>query len=187
MAPKEIFVPLIFNNNYLISNYGQVIRSKSRWKSLENKPVAFRSGGYKKRYLRVSICNKDYYIHRLVLEHFSGPCPSKDYQCAHLDGNSKNNYIGNLKWCTPLENSSHKILHGTSGKGELNSMAKISNSDTLLIITSYQLISSKQFAEHFNVSQSLICGIASGKIRYNSEYKNVYKINSIIAKKRMAS
>lgn len=128
MSFEEIFVPIAFNKNFMISNHGTVIRIKSRHKSKDGLALPFRPGGYKKKYNRVSINNKDYYVHRLVLEHFVGECPI-GYQCAHLDGNPRNNFVKNLKWTTPKENSQHKIIHGTSGVGSKNSMALLKEND----------------------------------------------------------
>lgn len=52
-------------------------------------------------------------VHALVLAAFVGPRPN-NLQCAHLDGDSLNNTLSNLKYVTAQENNSHKIAHGTS-------------------------------------------------------------------------
>lgn len=71
-------------------------------------------------------------VHTLVLTTFVGPCPD-GMQCRHLDGNTENNHINNLAWGTIAENHNDKILHGTSGKGEKNSSAKLKAADVLEI------------------------------------------------------
>lgn len=179
-ASDEIWKPFKYDPDYLISSHGTV-------KSISNKMLCFRLGGYKRKYLRIGIKNKDYYVHRMVLEHFYGPCPT-GYQCAHLDGNPKNNNINNLKWVTPKENSFHKILHGTSGKGQFNSMAKITDEEWKEILISYSNgMSSKELATKFNLSGSSITGIVTGKIRFNENFIEIYTKNKIIAKKWIAT
>lgn len=49
-------------------------------------------------------------IHRLVLETYVGPCP-KDMECRHLNGNSSDNRLKNLKWGTMKENRKDKVKH----------------------------------------------------------------------------
>lgn len=70
------------------------------------------------------------YLHRIIAEAFHGKCPD-GMQCRHLDGNKNNNSASNLCWGTRLENANDKILHGTSGMGELNNMAKLNESNVL--------------------------------------------------------
>lgn len=90
-----------------------------------------------KRYHSITLCgaNSDKRIrkvHVLVLEAFTGPCPS-GCQCRHIDGNPENNRISNLAWGTSLENNQDKILHGTSSRGERGSKAKLTNEDVIEI------------------------------------------------------
>lgn len=63
-------------------------------------------------------------IHSTVLESFESKRPD-GFQCAHLDGNKRNNCLTNLKWVTPKENTSHRIIHGTHGIGVKNPRATI--------------------------------------------------------------
>lgn len=51
-------------------------------------------------------------IHRLVLLAFVGPLP-QGMQTRHLNGDSQDNRLANLKYGTPLENTSDKFAHGT--------------------------------------------------------------------------
>lgn len=74
-----------------------------------------------KGYLSVCLCkngiSKRFYIHRLVLEAFVGPCPP-DMECRHFpDSNPANNYLNNISWGTPEENAKDKEAHGTNGQG----------------------------------------------------------------------
>lgn len=63
-------------------------------------------------------------VHRVVLTVFDRP-PKKGEECRHLDGNSLNNHISNLKWGTAKENTYDKLDHGTFVRGELVPNAKL--------------------------------------------------------------
>lgn len=178
----EVFKKLSFDEDYLISNYGRLLRVKSRWSSKVNKFLEYRVGGYKKQYLRFGIKDKDYYVHRLVLEEFFGPQPV-GMQAAHLDGNPKNNHISNLAWVTPKENSSHKILHGTSGKGSKNAMAKISEFDVLQIRKMYSNgVHPKEIAKKFKIKNVTV--IATGRAWKHISTPELVIKNKEIAKTR---
>lgn len=71
-------------------------------------------------------------IHRLVLETFTGLKP-KGLQTGHLNGIRTDNRLENLKWVTPLENSSHKKLHGTFQYGETASQSKLTEKQVIKI------------------------------------------------------
>lgn len=88
--------------NYFISNFGNV---KMKKKYI----FPFYAGGY----LLVT-CNKiKYQIHKLVLKyHLKVKYNTNDLIIDHLDGNKKNNYIGNLEWVTHSINSKRAIING---------------------------------------------------------------------------
>jgi len=103
------------------------------------------------------------YVHRLVLEAFVGPCP-EGMQCRHLDGDKTNNSLSNLKWGTPSENNSDKVLHGTDDRGDKHVNRKLSSRrvgkirDMLKMGTNQGLI-----ADIFGVSPTMISFIKTGK------------------------
>lgn len=68
------------------------------------------------------------FIHTLVLETFTSPCPS-GMECRHLDGDKTNNHVSNLAWGTRAENSHDKISHGTSNHGQRNHRSKLIDDD----------------------------------------------------------
>jgi hypothetical protein len=61
-------------------------------------------------------------LHRLVAEHFLGPCPVH-HECSHLDGNKANCRVDNLVWETHLKNMHRCYEHGTAPVGEKNPRA----------------------------------------------------------------
>ncbi len=78
-------------------------------------------------YLTITI-RKRWFVHRLVLEAFVGPCPEY-MECRHIDGDKTNNHTSNLVWGTHLENMEDiKRYGGTVGGprlGEVNGSAKL--------------------------------------------------------------
>jgi HNH endonuclease len=81
-------------------------------------------------------------VHSLILMAFVGPRP-KGFHAAHLDGNPRNNTLKNLKWASPKENSSHRILHGTLPFGSKVKAAKISEKDVMWLRKNYKFIKNK--------------------------------------------
>lgn len=51
-------------------------------------------------------------VHTLVLTAFDGPRPD-GLECRHLDGNPDNNWLSNLRWGTPSQNTHDAVRHGT--------------------------------------------------------------------------
>lgn len=98
---------------YYISNIGEVYSTRhcsslTKMVLKEDKDGYLEVGLYKnkKRYFRR--------VHRLVLEAFSDN-PNKLSQVNHKDGNTKNNNISNLEWCSCQDNLLHsfRVLHRT--------------------------------------------------------------------------
>jgi hypothetical protein len=95
-------------------------------------------------------------VHGLVLETFVGPRP-EDMSCRHLDGNKRNNQLGNLRWGTALEQSDDNRRNGVSNAGSRNGMSRLSEGDVLAINTAalagaYR----KGLAKKFDVSLATI-------------------------------
>ena len=105
---------------YMFSADGDVITLKKRIARRMNpsKTGVYRTIRIKDRGGKYRTC----YVHRLLSEIFNGPCP-EGMECRHLDGDPENNNCNNVKWGTRLENARDRVVHGTSGKGEGNTMA----------------------------------------------------------------
>ncbi len=95
-----------YEGEYQISNYGRVKsfkfgRTPIRRPSLHN-------GGYLRVILSKNNITKCRFIHILVAQHFI-PNPENKH---HIDGFKFNNFVGNLEWATPVENSQHSLKMG---------------------------------------------------------------------------
>lgn len=99
---------------YAISRCGQTISLKygkiKVWKQHKKDSGHHYVIGYLNR-VQIS-----YFVHRLVLEMFIGPCPY-GLECRHLDGNPSNNRVENLMWSTRIANQRDRDKHGTSNLG----------------------------------------------------------------------
>lgn len=116
---KEIWKDIPnYEGLYKISNFGNIkryIKTQNKWK---NKKITENKDGYYITSLSKNDKKKVYLIHRLVAETF---IPDKNkyklmlweekekidvekLQINHIDENKKNNFIGNLEWCTNLYN-----------------------------------------------------------------------------------
>lgn len=92
-----------YENKYQVSNLGNVYSYKHK-RIL--KPYVVRKG-----YLRVDLFDKNFTrrhqkVHRLVATAFI-PNPENKPQINHIDGNTGNNVVTNLEWCTNDENQKH--------------------------------------------------------------------------------
>lgn len=104
----EIFKTIEEFPNYMISNFGNIIKTKSG----NQLTKVMNDRGYNQ--IRFCINGKTYKkkIHRLVANAFI-PNPNKLPEINHKDGNKSNNTVSNLEWCTRKQNMEHasKILH----------------------------------------------------------------------------
>lgn len=168
-----------FENYYQVSNFGRV-------KSLERKikdnigrmqtikeKILKPGPSNKYDHLYVILCKNRKrvmrYIHRLVLEAFDRPCP-KGLECRHLDGDSQNNHISNLKWGTHKENMQDRIVHNTSNRGEKSGVSKLNNLQVRIIKKYFKLDNSygaaKFLTEVFKVHKTSISLIKNKKRWY---------------------
>jgi hypothetical protein len=85
------------------------------------------------QYCRVRLCDAAkgqrgwFYVHRLVLEAFVGPCPEGMVAChnSRRAGALELNTLANLRWDTRSANEADKVRHGTSIRGTSHPLAKL--------------------------------------------------------------
>lgn len=104
-------------------------------------------------------------VHRLVLIAFAGP-PGEAQECAHCDGDPRNNTLRNLRWASRKENCADRELHGAQPRGSRHGMASLTESDVLKIRAEYK-------REGYHKSNAKILAT-----RYGTTYKNILQVLS---------
>ena len=97
------------------------------------------------------------WVHRLVLEAFTGPCPD-GFEAAHNDGNPSNNSIDNLRWTTHADNQDDRQIHGTVPQGITHGRSKLTEDDVRYIRKSRQMHGTyaSDLAAEFGVTKSTV-------------------------------
>ena len=137
-------------NAYLVSSHGRVRSLKRSGKILPPRPG-------KRGYLRVSlrVDNKGSYrlVSRLVLMAFRG-IPANGIEADHINKNTSDNRLTNLRWVSRAENQRHRI----SPRGEDNCNAKLTDEIVRDIRTMYDSgrYSQLGLAREFGVSGTAI-------------------------------
>ena len=143
-------LPVKSHPGYWVSNSGRVLSEKTN-KFL--KPAVYCKAGLLSVALLRDGVQKSFSVHRLVLDAFVGPRP-EGMECRHLNGNPKDNSLGNLKWGTPKENSEDAIAHGTWAHGERSGSAKLTEAKVMSARALYAtgLYSMRKLARMFGIS-----------------------------------
>ena len=100
------WIKLSSNENYAINTDGEVANLKTG---------LLVRGSERNGYLRITIRNKQYSIHRLVWETFNEPIP-EGYYIDHIDGNKSNNALSNLRLVTQSDNMKNAMKNGHKGQ-----------------------------------------------------------------------
>lgn len=102
-------------------------------------------------------------LHQIVASAFLGSCP-KGYEINHKDSDKRNCSPNNLEYVTHQENQAQAINNGLYKRGRELPQAKLSEEDVREIRRLRGVISQRQLAKQFNVSQPLIKEIQLGRI-----------------------
>lgn len=163
----EIWKPIAGCSGYEISNQGRVRSYLTMGRGSQISPtpqritkLINRENRYMIATLRIKGKYKSFYIHRLVLEAFVGPCPDGLEAC-HNDGDNFNNHLSNLRWDTHISNCLDRTNHGVPPppvmRGEDHPMAKLTGYQVLQIRELLCLGNTpKQLADSFKVTDGTI-------------------------------
>ena len=111
---KEIYMPIDDFPTYEVSNYGNV-KNKKTGRILRP--------GLRKGYEFVNLCDrinkpKKFQIHRLVLMTFEGKSKDENQKYVdHIDNDSLNNCLFNLRWCSHQENMFNQSINTINTSG----------------------------------------------------------------------
>jgi hypothetical protein len=107
----EIYKPIMgFEDDYAVSNYGNVLSTKSTRRRRQLK-LALTVWGYPFACLCKNNKRHSLVVHRIVWQAFHGKIEN-GLQINHIDGNKKNNRLENLELVTAQENSIHAVKTG---------------------------------------------------------------------------
>lgn len=130
----------------------------------------------KNGYCRVQLKGKDFYIHRLVAEHFLDN-PFKLNQVNHKDEDKNNNSVINLEWCSQKYNNSYgsrltRVSLKKRGKTINNKeIYQLNLNDEVL--NEYQ--SATEASKNLGIDNSHICKVANGKAKTAGGFKWKWK------------
>jgi hypothetical protein len=165
----EIWKDMIdFEGMYKVSNLGR-IKSLARYRKgkvkyyLKEKILKQTLYGIGKGYLYTNLANsKTYYVHRNVALAFITN-PQNKLEVNHIDGNTKNNKVDNLSWCTKLENMQHAYETGliSSKNGESNSNSKLKEQDVIEIRTFPKIYTNAFICKLYGVGNQTVSYVRS--------------------------
>lgn len=120
--------------------------------------------GYQTVSLYKNSKRKNFYLHRLVLLTFVGPCPPK-MECCHKNGDNTDNRRANLRYGTPVSNNADKKRHGTHIEGSLQGSSVLTEKLVVRIRNTYAKgsTSCKQLAEEYGVYPQTIHNVLTRK------------------------
>lgn len=173
---EEKWRPVIgYENIYDVSSIGRIrsiskpLKRKKRDRILIHNRIlkpSVHPCGYRQVVLSKNKKQKTLRVHRIVAMAFIQNENNLPF-VNHKDGNTGNNIVENLEWCTPKENTLHSYreLGRIPIHGETHNKAKLSNKDVIEIRRKYvpYKYSFDKLGKEFRVDPSAIYLIIKGK------------------------
>lgn len=114
-------------------------------------------------YARMYHEGKQTMVSRLICVHRRGPPPTPKHEAAHSCGKGHLGCVNgsHLRWATRKENHADMLIHGTHGRGERNSTAKLTEADVLAIraLRAATGLSQSKIARRYGVTRAAVCDI----------------------------
>lgn len=161
---NENWKVLKLNDNYAVSNFGNIQRIKSEHGATVGRLVKQYKDHHK--YPRVVLSKNSkhthYRVHVLVASEFIGDRPS-GYDINHKNAIKEDNRPENLEYITRQDNVAHMIFMGLRGRGEKSGVNKLKQNQVDRI-RSLRLkgLTQQKIADKFNISRSNISVITNG-------------------------
>jgi hypothetical protein len=167
---QEIWKPVPYFTGYEVSNYGQVRSYKKPGGRgiLIQEPRLIKSFKDKLGRSKIMLWKNGkvyrFWIPRLMMLSFIGPCPENNVTC-HEDNNYSNNYLKNFRYDTQQGNLNDRKKFGTMPIGERHGRSKLTDIKVNIIRSLYRSPgnSQRKLAKQFNVSQFTINAIVNNK------------------------
>lgn len=167
-----------YENMYKLSNIGAIVRVPYAMTTVNGFIKEYKGGilnhsinssGYKKVILIKDGVRTNFYVHRLLAEHFIDNTENKP-EVNHKDGNRLNNNLSNLEWVTSSENSLHavkigqKIVSSYNRFQVTNNLRKFNADEVNHIRNLYAGgKTKKEISEIMGCYDSIICDLLNGK------------------------
>lgn len=158
------------HEDYLVSSTGKVVSLKRGGKTLKVDV----SSGYPRVTLSKEGVTTRYTVHRLVALAFIDN-PAVLPMVNHIDGNTANNHVSNLEWCTCRENTVHAFKYNLRGSCEKHSNATRKNAEIheVCALIESGLKRAAILKVHPNISKACFDDIRSRRtwVRISKHYK----------------
>lgn len=174
---KEIWKDILgYESLYQVSSYGNTrsldrtfIRNNNKNSKIKHKGRILKQRINNKGYYCINLTKdnklKTYTVHRLVIKAFVINQHNKKFT-NHKDGNKLNNFVENLEWVTPKENTQHAYDTGlkVAPNGENSGRSKLTEKEVLEIRKMSKKYKRKEMAKKYGVSESQVYRILNKSV-----------------------
>lgn len=118
------------------------------------------TGGYARVMLWKGGAAHQTYVHKVVLESFTGARP-EGLQVAHCNGVKQDNRLANLRWATPAENQADRERHGTGRTGVKRRTRQVGREMAVVIRTTHSRtgMTIAQLAKHLCLPRTTVADV----------------------------